>query len=129
VIEFTTTNPETLPLPSATILEMQWNLHRVAAISAAADTLDDFDSESDESDEDGNVIMAMDTAETPAPVPTLVGPTSTLPTRGRRSFILTEQQQEIGKSSTRSLSSTRKGSPVGSAGHGLESWNVVDSTK
>ncbi|KAL3496020.1 hypothetical protein BJX62DRAFT_194793 [Aspergillus germanicus] len=129
VIEFATTNPGTLPLPSATILEMQWNLHRVAAISAAADTLDDFDSESDESDEDDDVVMAMDTGETPAPVPTLVGPTSTLPTRGRRSFILTEQQQNMGNSSSRSLSSTRKGSPVGSAGHGLESWNVVDSTK
>ncbi|KAA8648290.1 HNH endonuclease signature motif containing protein [Aspergillus tanneri] len=48
VIEFTTDDPDNLPLPSAALLEMQWIIARVIAISGAADVSDeDFDSFTD----------------------------------------------------------------------------------
>lgn len=41
VITLVTENPETHPLPSFELLEMQWILHRVAAISGAVDDYKD----------------------------------------------------------------------------------------
>lgn len=42
-----TDSPDTHPLPSFELLEMQWFLHRVAALSAAADVYDDEFDEDD----------------------------------------------------------------------------------
>ncbi|KAJ5081691.1 hypothetical protein NUU61_009955 [Penicillium alfredii] len=50
IIEIRTDDPELRPLPSAVLLQMQWILHRVLAMSGAADAPDeelDTDSESD----------------------------------------------------------------------------------
>lgn len=41
VISFTTHGPEKLPLPSFDLLDMQWALHRVTALSGAADATDE----------------------------------------------------------------------------------------
>jgi HNH endonuclease len=43
-----TKDPERLPLPDVRILEMQWMLHRVAALSGAAEPRDDFGEETDD---------------------------------------------------------------------------------
>ncbi|KAL5362415.1 hypothetical protein BJX96DRAFT_153904 [Aspergillus floccosus] len=51
VIRITTPDPEKLPLPSYELLELQWFLHRVAALSGAAD-VDDSDDDSDDDDDD-----------------------------------------------------------------------------
>ncbi|OJJ05768.1 hypothetical protein ASPVEDRAFT_32124 [Aspergillus versicolor CBS 583.65] len=40
IIIFTTTDPEKLPLPSIGLLDMQWALHRLNALSGAADATD-----------------------------------------------------------------------------------------
>jgi hypothetical protein len=42
-ISLKTDDPKTLPLPHFALLEMQWILQRVAAMSAAAELYDDFD--------------------------------------------------------------------------------------
>jgi hypothetical protein len=53
VITITTEDPETMPLPSMDLLEMQWILHRLAALSGGAGVFDlgsgddDDDNESD----------------------------------------------------------------------------------
>ncbi|KAF9886522.1 hypothetical protein FE257_011429 [Aspergillus nanangensis] len=49
VIEMTTQDPESFPLPSFDLLHMQWVMNRVAAISGAADISDEDDSD-DESE-------------------------------------------------------------------------------
>lgn len=41
VISFTTHDPQKLPLPSFDLLDMQWALHRVTALSGAADATDE----------------------------------------------------------------------------------------
>ncbi|KAL1884945.1 hypothetical protein Plec18167_001602 [Paecilomyces lecythidis] len=41
VLTFHTTDPVNLPLPSIKLLQLQWTLHRVLAMSGAADALDD----------------------------------------------------------------------------------------
>ncbi|KAL4921043.1 hypothetical protein BDW62DRAFT_154146 [Aspergillus aurantiobrunneus] len=41
VVVFTTSNPKDLPLPSIDLLQMQWTLHRLTALSGAADASDD----------------------------------------------------------------------------------------
>lgn len=51
-IVFETSDPENLPLPDWNLLDMQWTLQRVAALSGAADMLLD-DSEDDDSDDGG----------------------------------------------------------------------------
>ncbi|KAK2783721.1 hypothetical protein FQN53_008987 [Emmonsiellopsis sp. PD_33] len=50
VIELTTSNPETLPLPSWDLLELQWILQRLTALKGAADIPDVTRNESDEED-------------------------------------------------------------------------------
>ncbi|OKL59740.1 hypothetical protein UA08_05238 [Talaromyces atroroseus] len=59
MITLETHDPISHPLPEWEIMEMQWFLHRAAAISAAADVNDDY------YDDDGNVIgaLAKDLAE------------------------------------------------------------------
>ena len=42
-ISITTDDPKTRPLPDYGLLEMQWILHRVSAMSGAAEIYDDFD--------------------------------------------------------------------------------------
>jgi hypothetical protein len=59
VFTLTTDDPERLPLPSWPLLEMQWILQRVAAMSGAAEPEDD---ECDESDNDGPRAVAVDRA-------------------------------------------------------------------
>jgi hypothetical protein len=49
-----TDDPERLPLPDWRILEMQWILQRVTALSAAAEPRDDF---SDETDDDWYIAL------------------------------------------------------------------------
>lgn len=46
-----TDDPVARPLPSFALLEMQWFLHRVAAISGAAEPQDEYGSDSDEDDD------------------------------------------------------------------------------
>src|ERR1700761_216370 len=43
-----TNDPERLPLPDLRILEMQWILHRLTALSGAAEPRDDFGEEADD---------------------------------------------------------------------------------
>jgi hypothetical protein len=43
-----TDDPERLPLPDLRILEMQWILHRVTALSGAAEPRDDFGEDADD---------------------------------------------------------------------------------
>ena len=43
VFTLTTEDPKEFPLPSRPLLEMQWLLHRVAAMSGAAEAQDDSD--------------------------------------------------------------------------------------
>ena len=47
-IFLTTDDPENYPLPHYGLLEMQWILQRVAAMSGAADIYDDFDNDDDD---------------------------------------------------------------------------------
>jgi hypothetical protein len=47
-ISLKTDDPEMLPLPHFALLEMQWILQRVAAMSAAAEIYDDFDNDDDD---------------------------------------------------------------------------------
>jgi len=49
-ISLETDDPVNKPLPSLKLLEMQWFLHRVAAMSAATEPQDDF--HDDDSDDD-----------------------------------------------------------------------------
>ncbi|KAN0068545.1 hypothetical protein V8E54_013269 [Elaphomyces granulatus] len=53
LICFETSDPEELPLPSFTLLQMQWNLQRIAALSGAAEPND----EADPDDSDDDLIM------------------------------------------------------------------------
>jgi hypothetical protein len=46
-ISLTTDDPVTRPLPSFELLEMQWVLHRLVAMSGAAEIYDDFDNDDD----------------------------------------------------------------------------------
>jgi hypothetical protein len=46
-ISLTTDDPITRPLPHLALLEMQWILHRMAAMSGAAEIYDDFDNDDD----------------------------------------------------------------------------------
>lgn len=48
VFSLTTHDPVNYPLPRYELLEMQWILHRVAAMSGAADIYDDFDNDDDD---------------------------------------------------------------------------------
>lgn len=50
-ISLETNDPVTQPLPDLRLLDMQWILHRLQAMSAAAEAQDDFDDDS-ESDDD-----------------------------------------------------------------------------
>ncbi|KAL1965026.1 hypothetical protein VTN77DRAFT_6086 [Rasamsonia byssochlamydoides] len=61
IITLHTENPDSHPLPSFALLEMQWFLHRIAALSGAADVYDEFDDDNDDviecdwiEDEDGS---------------------------------------------------------------------------
>ena len=47
-ISLTTHDPETHPLPHPALLEMQWILHRLTAMSAAAEIYDNFDNDDDD---------------------------------------------------------------------------------
>ena len=47
-ISLTTDDPVTRPLPHPALLEMQWTLHRVAAMSGAAEIYDDFNNDDDD---------------------------------------------------------------------------------
>jgi hypothetical protein len=82
-----TNDPETLPLPDWRILEMQWILHRVTALSAAAEPRDDFGE-----DTDNDWDMALEdleaedewfaytpSPEKPSPPPEKSSPPSSLP--------------------------------------------------
>jgi len=48
MITITTENPDTNPLPSFELLQMQWILHRLVAISGAADVTDEELEDEDE---------------------------------------------------------------------------------
>ena len=50
-ISLETDDPVTRPLPDFRLLEMQWFLHRVAAMSGAAEPQDNFRGGGDDSDE------------------------------------------------------------------------------
>ena len=50
VIYFKTSDPENLPLPDFKLLEMQWILHRVSALSGAAEFSNDFNKDNDDWD-------------------------------------------------------------------------------
>ncbi|KAJ9251760.1 hypothetical protein DTO207G8_5214 [Paecilomyces variotii] len=52
VITFKTHNPQTHPLPSYHLLQMQWVLHRIAAIRGAADSIEYDDDEDDDEDDE-----------------------------------------------------------------------------
>ena len=43
-----TSDPKRLPLPDLRLLEMQWILHRVTALSGAAEPRDDFGEDTDD---------------------------------------------------------------------------------
>jgi hypothetical protein len=47
-ITLTTEDPENLPLPHPALLEMQWILHRLTAMSGGAEIYDDFDNDDDD---------------------------------------------------------------------------------
>jgi hypothetical protein len=47
-ISLTTDDPVTRPLPHLALLEMQWILHRITAMSGAAEIYDDFDNDDDD---------------------------------------------------------------------------------
>ncbi|KAE8311580.1 hypothetical protein BDV41DRAFT_578473 [Aspergillus transmontanensis] len=64
VIKIITSNPENLPLPSFDVLEMQWYLHRVAAISGAADFVEEPDDDDNDDDDD---VEEVELAEHPTP--------------------------------------------------------------
>jgi hypothetical protein len=49
-ISLTTTDPEKWPLPHLALLEMQWILHRLVAMSGAAEIYDNFDNDDDDDD-------------------------------------------------------------------------------
>ncbi|KAF2190392.1 hypothetical protein K469DRAFT_623444 [Zopfia rhizophila CBS 207.26] len=51
-ISLETDDPESRPLPDFRLLEMQWFLHRVTAMSGAAEPQDDFHDDDDNSDDD-----------------------------------------------------------------------------
>ncbi|KAL1962943.1 hypothetical protein VTN77DRAFT_9039 [Rasamsonia byssochlamydoides] len=51
---FETNDPANMPLPRMELLDMQWVLHRVAAMSGAAEPQDDYD---DDMDEDGQSAL------------------------------------------------------------------------
>jgi hypothetical protein len=61
-ISFTTDNSVTRSLPHFALLEMQWILHRVTAMSAAAEVYDDFDNNGDD-DDDAMMVQAWDSYE------------------------------------------------------------------
>jgi len=76
VIELKTNDPEKLPLPDFRLLDMQWILHRVSALSGAAELSDDFDKDNDddwdvalENEEDLDILLTDDewSAYTPSP--------------------------------------------------------------
>ena len=48
VIHLKTNDPEDMPLPDFRLLEMQWILHRVSALSGAAELSGDFDEDDDD---------------------------------------------------------------------------------
>lgn len=54
-----TEDPENLPLPSWALLEMQWFLNRVVAISGAADIEDDYY----DNDDDDDSLLSLDSLE------------------------------------------------------------------
>jgi hypothetical protein len=47
-ISLTTDDPDNQPLPHLALLEMQWVLHRLTAMSGAAEIYDDFDNDDDD---------------------------------------------------------------------------------
>ena len=47
-ISLTTDDPKMRPLPKFALLEMQWILHRLAAMSGVAEIHDDFDNDDDD---------------------------------------------------------------------------------
>jgi hypothetical protein len=56
IIELETNDPEELPLPDFRLLNMQWMLHRVSALSGAAEPCDDdFNGEDDDDWEDATL--------------------------------------------------------------------------
>ena len=75
IIYFETNDPENLPLPDFRLLEMQWILHRVSALSGAAELSDNFDDDSDdwgvalENEDDLDDLLTDDewSAYTPSP--------------------------------------------------------------
>ena len=102
-ILLTTEDPENLPLPSWELLEMQWFLNRVIAMSGAADVEDDFNHDGDNSglpceadfdmldewDEEEEASQSMKSTMPSSPLslsPPLLGPpktnlSQTIPTR------------------------------------------------
>jgi len=54
-----TDDPVSRPLPDFRLLEMQWFLHRVTAMSGAAEPQDNFYDDDDNSDDDDSLIMSL----------------------------------------------------------------------
>lgn len=74
-IHLTTTDPKNLPLPSWEILEMQWHLNRVLAISGAADVEDSDDDYDDdffflEQEQDLDMLHTLDSEDEQPSLPT-----------------------------------------------------------
>lgn len=65
---FKTANPETHPLPSFDLLEMQWHLNRIVSMSGAAAVYDESDDDNDDDDEHGKVY------ESPSEILTWIPP-------------------------------------------------------
>jgi hypothetical protein len=56
-ISLKTDDPVSLPLPDIRLLEMQWFLHRVTAMSGAAEPQDNFHDDDDNSDDDAEALQ------------------------------------------------------------------------
>lgn len=59
----TTHDPDSLPLPSVDLLQMQWVLQRVAAMCGGAEVEDDYDFSDDDGDDDALDVQGEDPEE------------------------------------------------------------------
>lgn len=56
MITFKTYNPQTHPLPSYYLLQMQWVLRRIASIRGAADSIEDDEDDEEQISEESGVL-------------------------------------------------------------------------
>jgi len=130
IITLTTEDPEKLPLPHPALLEMQWILHRLTAMSGGAEIYDGFDNDDDDAmalwneeypyeEEEWDSYIEDDnwnSYEEPRPLmmghqssPPTVDPQSSLPTMDSRSSLPTmDPQSSLPSSSLRQPSPPRQ---------------------